>query len=133
MKMILKKLKKLINIFYPKNISKHIEIHCISKINYFNEVEILKCFYCSIINQLKIKEGIIFSSILTAGLEIKAFNNDIKSLLLLSYNSSESHNIIVPLTISPGAKHVFPMSTVIEIVDSKLYCWSVSKSYPIYI
>ena len=114
--------------------SKHIEIHCISKINYFNEVEILKCFYCSIINQLKIKEGIIFSSILTAGLEIKAFNNDIKSLLLLSYNSSESHNIIVPLIEENNNDDLISKIKKYERINFNLYnlnFYDMTQSVPI--
>ena len=70
-------------IFEEKN-NKSIKIHCISKIDYFSEMEIFKCFYSIIIKQLKIKEGIIFTSVITAGVEI---NYTLKTLLLLSFNS----------------------------------------------
>ena len=80
---------------YEEKGNKSIKVHCISKIDYFSEVEILKCFYCMIIKQLKLKEGIIFTSVVTAGLEINYYSLQI--LLLLSFNSKESHKIIVPL------------------------------------
>ena len=80
---------------FEENSNRSIKIHCISKIDYFSEVEIFKCFYCLIIKQLKIKEGIIFTSVITAGVEINFYS--LKTLVLLSFNSQESHNIIVPL------------------------------------
>ena len=80
---------------YEEKTNKSIKVHCISKIDYFSEVEILKCFYCMIIKQLKLKEGIIFTSVVTAGLEINYYSLQI--LLLLSFNSKASHKIIVPL------------------------------------
>ena len=80
---------------YEEKSNKSIKVHCISKIDYFSETEIFKCFYCTIIKQLKIKEGIIFTSVITAGVEINYYSLQI--LLLLSFNSQESHKIIVPL------------------------------------
>ena len=80
---------------FEENSNRSIKIHCISKIDYFSEIEIFKCFYCLIIKQLKIKEGIIFTSVITAGVEINFYS--LKTLVLLSFNSQESHNIIVPL------------------------------------
>ena len=46
---------------------KDISTHCISNKNYLTDVEILKIFYTCIIPQLRADNGILFSSVITAG------------------------------------------------------------------
>ena len=119
------------NFIFEEKSNKSIKIHCISKIDYFSEMEIFKCFYCIIIKQLKIKEGIIFTSVITAGVEI---NYTLKTLLLLSFNSKESHNIIVPLIDDCNNDNIIYKIKKYErihynIYDLNFYC--MTQSIPI--
>ena len=73
----------------------YIDVHCIAKKNYFYDVEILKLFYCLLIDKIRFKNKIIFTSVIKVGI---VPNIDIlKTLIQLSYNSKDNHNIIVPL------------------------------------
>ena len=101
------------------NNNKNIKVHCISKIDYLTEIEIFKCFYCMIIKQLKIKEGIIFTSVIKAGLEINYYS--LQKLLLLSFNSQESHNIIVPLINECDNDNIIYQIKKYERIDFNLY------------
>ena len=72
-----------------------LDIHCFSKLNYCSDVEILKCFYCIIINQLRTENTIIFTSIITAG--VVPESNSLTRLIELSYNRQYNHNIVIPI------------------------------------
>ena len=72
-----------------------INVHCISKLNYFTDVEILKCFYCLIVNQSRLDNTLIFSSVISAGIEPKSYA--LQELIQQSYNAKNDHYIIVPL------------------------------------
>ena len=117
---------------FEENSNRSIKIHCISKIDYFSEVEILKCFYCLIIKQLKIKEGIIFTSVITAGVEINFYS--LKTLVLLSFNSQESHNIIVPLIDDCNNDNIIYKIKKYERIHFNLYnlnFYCMTQSIPI--
>ena len=73
----------------------HIKVHCISKMGHFHDVEILKCFYCIIVNKLRMKNNIIFTSVITNGISL--YSNALKTLIQHSYNLKKNHNIIIPL------------------------------------
>ena len=72
-----------------------IDVHCYGKLNFFYDVEILKFFYCFIVNRLRYKNTIIFTSIITAG--FVPYFSSLKILIQLSYNSKDKHHIVVPL------------------------------------
>ena len=112
--------------------NKSIRVHCISKINYFSEIEISKCFYCMIIKQLKIKEGIIFTTVIKAGVEINFFC--LKNLLLLSFNSNESHKIIVPLIDECDNSNIIYQIKKYERIHFNIYdlnFYDMTQSIPI--
>ena len=72
-----------------------IDVHCYGKLNFFSDVEILKFFYCFIVNRLRIKDNIIFTSIMTSGMAPEF--SSLKNLIQLSYYSKYNHHIVVPL------------------------------------
>ena len=72
-----------------------LNVHCFSKLNYFSNVEILKYFYCIIVNQLREENSILFTSIITAGIFPSLYT--LGNLIKLSYNVRGDHNIIIPL------------------------------------
>ena len=72
-----------------------LNVHCFSKLNYFSNVEILKYFYCEIVNQLREENTILFTSIITAGIIPSTYT--LGNLIKLSYNVKNNHNIIIPL------------------------------------
>jgi len=72
-----------------------IDVHCYGKLNFFSDVEILKFFYCFIVNRLRIKDNIIFTSIMTSGMALEF--SSLKNLIQLSYYSKYNHHIVVPL------------------------------------
>ena len=74
---------------------KGIKVHCISKLDYLTDVEILKCFYCLIVNNSRMENNIIFSTIISAGIILKSYA--LKELIQQSYYSKDNHSIIVPL------------------------------------
>ena len=74
--------------------NKNINVHCFTKLGYFSDVEILKCFYCKIIKQLKPENNIIFTSTISAGIYL--YSNAFYNLIQLSYYSKNTHNIVVP-------------------------------------
>lgn len=78
-----------------KNKETSIDVHCYGKLNFFFDVEILKFFYCFIVNRLRIENNIIFTSIMTAGVVPNC--STLRTLILLSYNSKDKHHIVVPL------------------------------------
>ena len=51
---------------------------------HFHDVEILKCFYCIIVNKLRMKNNIIFTSVITNGISLHS--NALKTLIQHSYN-----------------------------------------------
>ena len=82
-------------LFNKENKEISIDVHCYGKLNLFYDVEILKLFYCFIVNRLRIKNTIIFTSIMTAGVVPNI--STLRTLIQLSYNSKNNHHIVVPL------------------------------------
>ena len=69
-----------------------LDIHCISKKNYFSDIEILQFYYTYIISQL-ISDTTIISSVITSG--VIPYSNSIENLIKLSCNAKKNL-IIVP-------------------------------------
>ena len=62
--------KYLLSHFKYKNDGRDIKIEVVSKKNYMSNIESLKCFYLQIVNNLKNKNKILITSVITAGVTI---------------------------------------------------------------
>ena len=71
-----------------------LDIQCISKKNYFSDLEILKYYYCVIINQFALDKD-IFSTVISAGVVPNL--NSLENIIKVSYNTGKTHQIVVPV------------------------------------
>ena len=62
-----------------KDDARDIKIEVVSKANYMSDIESLKCFYCQIVNSLKVDKKILITSVITAG--VNPTNNALSDLI----------------------------------------------------
>ena len=109
-----------------------INVHCISKLNYFSDVEILKCFHSTIIKKLKIDNNIIFTTTITAGIYLNS--NSFNNLIQLSYNSKNNHSIIIPLIEEDKSDDIIGKIQKYERINYNIYnlnFYDMTASVPI--
>ena len=95
-----------------------INLHLISKLDYFYDIEILKFYYSNTINQLRINNTIIFSSIITAGV---IPSGSLLYLIKLSYNSKNTHSIVIPSLDEIDSKEVISQVRKYERIHFNIY------------
>ena len=115
--------------------AKDINTHCISTMNYMSEVEILKVFYTCIISQLRVDNGIIFSSVITAG--VNPTRRALINLLKIASNSTNQIMgaiVVPPLEENNKEKNLFLKIQSYERIHFNLYnmnLYNMTTSVPI--
>ena len=104
---------------YSLNNEEIITVHCISKKNNFSDIEILKCFYSIIIKLLKKEKDYIFSSVITAG--VSPNPSSISTLIKVSYNTKESHSIVIPSLMYGDDGNIFYKIKKYETLHFNIY------------
>ena len=95
-------------------------IYIFSKADYLSSVEALKYFYLNIINQVKLENKILFSSVITAG--VMPNSTALKKMILNSYfgENKGMKGIAVGLVLSEG-KGLFSMVEQYERLHFNIY------------
>ena len=75
-------------------------IYLFTKPGELSDLESLKCYYTYILNKIIVNKQSIFSSVITAGIELK--EKGLKNLILSSYDSLKNHGVAVGLIESKG-------------------------------
>ena len=115
--------------FYQEQV---MNVHCISKRDYLSDIGILKFYYTFIINNLRINNNSIFSSILTAG--VIPYSNTFLNLIELSFHQKNVHSIIVPSLEDDKSANLFFKIKKYERIHFNLYnmnFYNMSASVPI--
>ena len=73
----------------------NINVHCITKKNYLSDMKVLKFFYTFILKKIRIENGIIFSSVITAG--VSPGPKSLISLMKMAFHMRNEHAVVVPM------------------------------------
>ena len=110
----------------------NINVHCITKMNHFSDSKILKFYYTFVVKNIRINDGITYSSVITAGVSPaeKSFINLIK----LAFNARNQHAIVVPELEEEKKSRIFLQIKQYERFHFNLYnmnFYEMSASVPI--
>jgi hypothetical protein len=95
------------------------------------DLEALKCYYLYVISKIRMNKQQIFSSVITAGVELKP--SGLKSLILSAYDTVKTHGVSVGLVDSNGIG-IFSMIEQYERTHFNIYnmnYYGMSSAVPI--
>ena len=110
----------------------NINVHCITKMNYLSDMEILKLYYTFILKNIRIENGIIFSSIITAG--VVPIDKSLINLTKIAFNARNQHAIVVPILEDEQKPKLFSKIKKYERFHFNLYnmnFYNMTASVPI--